>query len=120
MDAILLLVVAAIPCLGLWAVITAKNKILRILGALFCGLAVGLAAGVIVGMSRAWSGGNGNAAFFGAAAFSLVVLLPFALRNTAVQLKEEPIQSPQRNAGSRPSSGDSSASETPSSLGPRG
>jgi len=34
--------------------------------------------------------------------------------------KEEPNQPPQRNAGSRPSSGDSSASETPSSLGPRG
>jgi hypothetical protein len=29
-------------------------------------------------------------------------------------------QAPQLNAGSRPSSGDSSASETPSSLGPRG
>ncbi|WP_044891765.1 hypothetical protein [Opitutus terrae] len=29
-------------------------------------------------------------------------------------------QPPQRNAGSRPSSGDSPASETPSSLGPRG
>ncbi len=36
------------------------------------------------------------------------------------QIKKEPIQPPQRNAGSRPSSGDSSASETPSSLGPRG
>ncbi len=34
--------------------------------------------------------------------------------------RKEPIQSPQRNAGSRPSSGDSPASETPSSLGPRG
>ena len=34
--------------------------------------------------------------------------------------KNEPNQSPQRNAGSRPSSGDSSASEAPSSLGPRG
>ena len=34
--------------------------------------------------------------------------------------KKEPIQSPQRNAGSRPSSGDSPGSETPSSLGPRG
>ena len=34
--------------------------------------------------------------------------------------KKEPIQSPQRNAGSRPSSTDSPASETPSSLGPRG
>jgi hypothetical protein len=33
---------------------------------------------------------------------------------------KEPIQSPQHNAGSRPSSDDSSASETPSSLGPRG
>jgi hypothetical protein len=34
--------------------------------------------------------------------------------------KEEPIQSPQRNTGSRPSSDDSPASEAPSSLGPRG
>jgi hypothetical protein len=33
---------------------------------------------------------------------------------------EEPNQSPQRNAGSRPSSSDSPASKTPSSLGPRG
>jgi hypothetical protein len=31
-----------------------------------------------------------------------------------------PNQPPQRNAGSRPSSGESPASETPSSLGPRG
>ena len=31
-----------------------------------------------------------------------------------------PNQSPQHNAGSRPSSGDSPVSETPSSLGPRG
>jgi hypothetical protein len=34
--------------------------------------------------------------------------------------KEPNQQSSQRNTGSRPSSGDSSASETPSSLGPRG
>jgi hypothetical protein len=34
--------------------------------------------------------------------------------------KEEAHQAPQRNAGSRPSSDDPSASETPSSLGPRG
>jgi hypothetical protein len=34
--------------------------------------------------------------------------------------KEEANQSPQRNAGSPPSLNDSSASETPSSLGPRG
>jgi hypothetical protein len=34
--------------------------------------------------------------------------------------EDEPNQPPQRNAGSRPSSGDSPASETPSSLGPRG
>ncbi len=33
---------------------------------------------------------------------------------------KEPIQSAQRNAGSRPSSRDSSASENPSLLGPRG
>jgi hypothetical protein len=33
---------------------------------------------------------------------------------------ERPNQPPQRNAGGRPSSDDSSASETPSSLGPRG
>jgi hypothetical protein len=33
---------------------------------------------------------------------------------------EEANQPPQRNAGSRPPSGDSPASETPSSLGPRG
>lgn len=32
----------------------------------------------------------------------------------------KPIQPPQRNAGSGPSAGDSSGSETPSSPGPRG
>jgi hypothetical protein len=37
-----------------------------------------------------------------------------------VSEKEEPNQPLQRNAGSRPSSGDSPAFETPSSLGPRG
>jgi hypothetical protein len=37
-----------------------------------------------------------------------------------VTAKEEPNQPPQRNAGSRPPSDDSPASETPSSLGPRG
>jgi len=34
--------------------------------------------------------------------------------------KREPIQSPQHNAGSRPSSGDSPASETRSAPAPRG
>jgi hypothetical protein len=34
--------------------------------------------------------------------------------------KKGPNQSPQRNAGSRPPSGDSPVSESPSSLGPRG
>jgi hypothetical protein len=34
--------------------------------------------------------------------------------------EKQPNQPPQRNAGSRPSSGDSSAFETSSSLGPRG
>ncbi|ACB76619.1 hypothetical protein [Opitutus terrae] len=37
-----------------------------------------------------------------------------------VELKQEPNQPSQRNAGSRPPSDDSPASETPSSLGPRG
>jgi hypothetical protein len=37
-----------------------------------------------------------------------------------VMMKKEANQAPQRNAGIRPSSVDSSASETPSSLGPRG
>jgi hypothetical protein len=36
------------------------------------------------------------------------------------ELDQQPNQPPQRNAGSRPSSGDSPASETPSSPGPRG
>ena len=35
-------------------------------------------------------------------------------------IARKPNQPPQRNAGSRPSSDDSSVSETPSSLGPRG
>jgi hypothetical protein len=38
----------------------------------------------------------------------------------AMKAEAEPNQPPQRNAGSRPSSDDSPASETPSSLGPRG
>jgi hypothetical protein len=38
----------------------------------------------------------------------------------SAQRNKEPNQPPQRNAGSRPSSGGSPASETPSSLGPRG
>jgi len=37
-----------------------------------------------------------------------------------VSKKKKPNQPPQRNAGSRPSSDDSQAFETPSSLGPRG
>jgi hypothetical protein len=41
-----------------------------------------------------------------------------AERNAA--FKKRPIQPPQRNAGGRPPSGDLSASETPSSFGPRG
>ena len=39
---------------------------------------------------------------------------------SCIVMKTEPNQPPQHNAGSRPSSSDSSASETPSSLGPRG
>jgi hypothetical protein len=48
-------------------------------------------------------------------------VIEFEIRHDTLKEKtEEPNQSPQRNAGSRPSSDDSSASETPSSLGPRG
>ena len=62
--------------------------------------------------------------------FSFIYMLAFAYvryvrpekakRSSAAAVSGEPIQSPQHNAGSRPSSGDSAASETPSSLGPRG
>jgi hypothetical protein len=89
MDGLLLIVIAAIPCVGLWAVVKAKKKILRILGALFCSLAVGVAAGIVVGMSRSWSGGTGNLAFIGATATSLIVLFPFALRRNKEETKEE-------------------------------
>jgi hypothetical protein len=41
-------------------------------------------------------------------------------RRQEIDLEKEPNRPPQRNAGSRPSSGDSPASETLSSLGPRG
>ena len=101
MDAILLLIIAAIPCLGLWALGGAKNKIVRILGALFCSLTAGLAAGIVVGMSRAWSGGTGNVAFVGATLLCLVVLLPFAFRRTAVPSREEPNQSSQPTSQTR-------------------
>ena len=58
--------------------------------------------------------------------FTLLVLLfwpglwfwDYAL--TGGERKKKPNQPLQRNAGSRPSSDDSPASETPSSLGPRG
>lgn len=47
-----------------------------------------------------------------------------AMQQVAAVLEElrsrRPIQPPQHNAGSRASSGDSSASATPASLGPRG
>ena len=51
-----------------------------------------------------------------------IPLLPFVLSllGLAFSIQKRPIQSPQRNAGSRPSSSDSSVSETSSSLGPRG
>lgn len=82
MDGLLLLVIAAVPCVGLWAVVKAKKKFLRVLGALFSSLAVGVAAGIVVGMSRAWSGGTGNLAFVAATAISLLVLVPFSIRRT--------------------------------------
>jgi len=44
----------------------------------------------------------------------------FARYADLLKTREGPNQPPQRNAGSRPSSDDSPASETPSSLGPRG
>ncbi|ACB75880.1 hypothetical protein Oter_2598 [Opitutus terrae PB90-1] len=43
-----------------------------------------------------------------------------SLQAFIADLTQTPNQTPQRNAGSRPSSGDSPVSETPSSLGPRG
>jgi hypothetical protein len=58
----------------------------------------------------------------GRAAMSLATLafLLFVYQWAIAQRMKGPNQSPQRNAGSRPSSGDSPTSETPSSLGPRG
>ena len=56
----------------------------------------------------------------------VIIVLTVILAVTAVIsavtpfLKKESNQPPQRNAGSPPSSGDSPAIETPSSLGPRG
>ncbi|HWA28606.1 MAG TPA: hypothetical protein VG734_23355 [Lacunisphaera sp.] len=48
-------------------------------------------------------------------------LTPIAFAESFYGLEEKGAnQPPQRNAGSRPSSGDASASETPSSPGPRG
>jgi len=44
----------------------------------------------------------------------------FGLSSEDKLTEKKPNRLPQYNAGSRPSSGDSSASETPSSLGPRG
>jgi hypothetical protein len=51
----------------------------------------------------------------------LFAIAPFAMIAVLIiRSKKEPNQSPQHNAGSRPSSGDSPACETPSSSGPRG
>ncbi|MEZ5415568.1 MAG: hypothetical protein R3F03_14780 [Opitutaceae bacterium] len=62
--------------------------------------------------------------------FSFIYMLGFAyvryvrpqkIRQARISSKRrKPIQSPQHNAGSRPSSSDSPASATPSALGPRG
>jgi hypothetical protein len=50
-----------------------------------------------------------------------VSVLGFAIGFLLLCIKRrEPIQPPQHNAGNRPSSEDSPASETSSSLGPRG
>jgi len=49
-----------------------------------------------------------------------ILLLMFSGSTKKNPRPEGPIQPPQRNAGSRPSSDDSPASEAPSSLGPRG
>jgi hypothetical protein len=50
----------------------------------------------------------------------LSLLGPLSESKPKAYVKKRPNQSTQHNAGSRPSSGDSSASETPSLLGPRG
>lgn len=65
----------------------------------------------IFGLLRAWD-------YWG----SYILLFPLALSllGLALSIQKRPIQPPQRNAGSRPSSGDSPASETPFSLGPPG
>jgi len=50
-----------------------------------------------------------------------LLIVPFPYRQELLMaFPKEPNQPPQRNAGSRPSSGDLPVSETPSSLGPRG
>ena len=48
-----------------------------------------------------------------------LLALPFAMIAENIIRRKRANQPPQRNAGSRPSSDDLSASETPSSLGPR-
>ncbi len=60
------------------------------------------------------SAGAEEGAIYNSSAMQQVVAVLEELRS------KRPIQPPQHNAGSRPSAGDSSASETPSSLGPRG
>lgn len=59
-------------------------------------------------------------ALFGIAMVLWPITLLVMMFSGSKRRNTEPNQSPQHNAGSRPSSGDSSASETPSSLGPRG
>ncbi len=88
MDALLLLAIVVSPCFGFWALVKAKRRIVRILGVFFCSLAVGLVVGIAVAISRAWSGGNGNTAFFVTTALCFVVLLPFALRKTVEHSKK--------------------------------
>jgi hypothetical protein len=88
MDAVLLIVIVAVPCLGLWGVVKGKKKLVRVLGAVLGSLAIGLAAGIFVGMSRAWSGGTGNAAFAYAVGISLLVFVPIALRANKEKTKK--------------------------------
>jgi hypothetical protein len=93
MDLLLLFAFAAVLLLGVWAIVKAKYKILRILGASLFSLLVGLAVAFIwafIGMPDAWSGGNTNSplvAFTLAVGSSLLVLIPIALRRNKAHAK---------------------------------
>lgn len=116
-----ILVVALVPSLAYMVLIemartlglSRKKSVLGFSTSL--GAVIGFGFLLAIGDSELWTRSLSDylfVALLGAGSGAFVAL--------AVSAKEGPNQQPQRSADSRQSSGDSSASETPSSHGPRG